>query len=58
MLLLLVSAWILMYAGIFFLGVGVSRWTSVMAINYVNTVPGVAVQLFGPLGAKLQFDDI
>lgn len=46
MLLLLVSAWILMYGGIFFLGFGGSRWTSDMAINYYKTVLGVAVQLF------------
>lgn len=46
MLLLFVSAWILMYAGIFFLGFGGSRWTSDMAINYYKTVLGVAVQLF------------
>jgi type IV secretion system protein TrbL len=46
MLLLLVSAWILMYAGIFFLGFGGARWTSDMAINYFKTVLGVAVQLF------------
>ncbi len=46
MLLLMVSAWILMYAGIFFLGFGGSRWTSDMAINYYKTVLGVAVQLF------------
>lgn len=46
MLLLLVSAWILMYGGIFFLGFGGSRWTSDMAINYYKTVLGVAIQLF------------
>lgn len=46
MLLILVSAWILMYAGIFFLGFGGSRWTSDMAISYYKTVLGVAVQLF------------
>ncbi|MCH1879085.1 P-type conjugative transfer protein TrbL [Alcaligenes ammonioxydans] len=46
MLLLLVSAWMLMYGGIFFLGFGGSRWTSDMAINYYKTVLGVAVQLF------------
>lgn len=45
MLLLLVSGWILMYAGIFFLGFGGSRWTSDMAINYFKTVLGLAVQL-------------
>lgn len=46
MLLLLVSGWILMYAGIFFLGFGGSRWTSDLAISYYKTVLGVAVQLF------------
>ncbi len=45
MLLLLISGWILMYAGIFFLGFGGSRWTSDMAINYYKTVLGIAVQL-------------
>lgn len=45
MLLLLVSGWMLMYAGIFFLGFGGSRWTSDMAINYYKTVLGVAVQI-------------
>ena len=45
MLLLLVSGWLLMYAGIFFLGFGGSRWTSDIAINYYKTVLGVAVQI-------------
>ena len=45
MLLLLISGWILMYAGIFFLGFGGARWTSDMAINYFKTVLGLAVQL-------------
>jgi len=45
MLLTLVSAWILMYAGIFFLGFGGSRWTSEIAINYYKSVLGVAAQL-------------
>lgn len=45
MLMLLVSAWLLSYAGIFFLGFGGSRWTSDMAINYYKTVLGVAVQI-------------
>nr|BCT98760.1 P-type conjugative transfer protein TrbL [uncultured bacterium] len=45
MLLLLVSAWFLAYAGIFFLGFGGSRWTSDMAINYYKTVLGLAVQI-------------
>jgi type IV secretion system protein TrbL len=34
-----------MYAGIFFLGFGGSRWTSDLAINYYKAVLGVAVQL-------------
>ncbi|MDD4616146.1 MAG: P-type conjugative transfer protein TrbL [Alphaproteobacteria bacterium] len=46
MLILLVTSWILMYAGIFFLGFGGSRWTSDMAINYYRTVLGIAAQLF------------
>ena len=38
MLLLLVSSWIMAYAGIFFLGFGGSRWTSEIAINYFKTI--------------------
>lgn len=45
MLLLMVAAWILAYAGIFFLGFGGSRWTSDMAVNYYKTVLGLAVQI-------------
>lgn len=45
MVILLVSGWILAYAGIFFLGFGGSRWTSDIAINYYKTVLGVAVSL-------------
>lgn len=45
MLLLLISAWILAYGGIFFLGFGGSRWTSGIAINYYRTVLGIAAQL-------------
>lgn len=45
MLLLLVSAWFLAYAGIFFLGFGGSRWTSDMAINYYKSVLGLAIQI-------------
>ncbi|HHQ4650625.1 TPA: P-type conjugative transfer protein TrbL, partial [Aeromonas hydrophila] len=47
MLLMLVSAWILAFGGVFFLGFGGSRWTSDMAINYYKTVLGIAAQLFG-----------
>lgn len=46
MLLLLISSWILAYAGVFFLGFGGSRWTSEMAIGYFRTVLNVAAQLF------------
>lgn len=46
MLLLLISGWILSYAGIFYLGFGGSRWTSDIAINYYKTVLGIAMQLF------------
>ncbi len=46
MLLLLVSGWILTYAGVFFLGFGGTRWTSDMAINYYKTVLNIAAQLF------------
>lgn len=45
MLLLLISGWILAYAGIFYLGFGGSRWTSDIAINYFKTVLGIAMQL-------------
>lgn len=45
MLVLLCSAWILMYGGVFFLGFGGSRWTSDIAINYYKTVLGVAASL-------------
>lgn len=44
MLLVLVASWVTMYAGIFILGLGGSRWTSDMAINYYKTVLGVAFQ--------------
>lgn len=47
MLMLLVSGWILAYAGIFFLGFGGSRWTSDMAINYYRTVLSLGAQLAG-----------
>lgn len=46
MLLLLISSWVLAYAGIFFLGFGGSRWTSEMALTYFRTVLSVGAQLF------------
>jgi len=45
-LLLLISSWVLMYAGIFLLGFGGARWTSDIAINYFKTVLGIGIQLF------------
>lgn len=45
MLFLMVSSWVLLYAGIFFLGFGGARWTSDMAINYFRTVLSVGIQL-------------
>jgi type IV secretion system protein TrbL len=45
MLLLLVAAWLLAYAGVFFLGFGGSRWTSDIAVNYYKTVLGLAAQV-------------
>ncbi|EFI8498316.1 P-type conjugative transfer protein TrbL, partial [Escherichia coli] len=44
-LLLFVSAWILMYGGVFFLGFGGARWTSEMAISYYKSVLGIGAQL-------------
>jgi len=46
MLLLLISGWILAFAGVFFLGFGGSRWTSDIAIGYFKTVLNIAAQLF------------
>lgn len=46
MLILLISGWLLAFAGVFFLGFGGSRWTSEIAIGYFKTVLSVAAQLF------------
>jgi type IV secretion system protein TrbL len=45
MILLLCAAWVVLYAGIIFLGFGGCRWTSDMAINYYRTVLGIGVSL-------------
>ena len=45
MLILLVSGWILAYAGVFYLGFGGSRWTSDIAISYFKTVLNLGIQL-------------
>ena len=47
MVVLLVSGWILAYAGLFFLGFGGARWTSDIAINYYKTVLGIGASLMG-----------
>ena len=44
-LLSLISAWVLTYAGIFVLGFGGSKWTSDIAINYFRNVLGLALKL-------------
>ena len=45
MLLQFCAAWVLAYAGIFFLGFGATRWTSDIAINYFKTVIGLGASL-------------
>ena len=49
MLVLLISSWVLAYAGIFYLGFGGSRWTSEMAIGYYKLLLSIATQLFAML---------
>lgn len=46
MILLLASAWVLAYGGMFYLGFGGGRWTSDKAISYYWMVVGVGMQLF------------
>lgn len=46
MLVMLVSAWVLCYAGVILLGFGGSKWTSDIAINYLRTVLSIGIQLF------------
>lgn len=45
MTIMLCSAWILLYGGIFFLGFGGSRWTSEIAIHYYKTLLGIGASL-------------
>lgn len=45
MILLVVAAVLLMYAGIFLLGFGGSRWTSDIALNYYKTLFGIGLQI-------------
>ena len=44
-LLALVTAWIMAYAGVFVLGFGGSRWTSDIAINYFRSILGIGLKL-------------
>ncbi|WEF31827.1 P-type conjugative transfer protein TrbL [Pseudoduganella chitinolytica] len=44
-LITLVNAWVMAYAGIFILGFGGSRWTSDMAIGYFRSMLGVGMEL-------------
>ena len=45
MVVLLISAWVVGYAGIIYLGFGGSRWTSEMAISFYKTVLAIGIQL-------------
>ncbi|HHJ1218823.1 TPA: P-type conjugative transfer protein TrbL [Proteus mirabilis] len=45
-LITLVNAWILSYAGIFVLGFGGGKWTTDVAIGYFRAVLGIALKLF------------
>jgi type IV secretion system protein TrbL len=44
-LIALVNAWVMAYAGIFILGFGGSRWTSDMAIGYFKGMLGIGMEL-------------
>lgn len=44
-LLALVTAWAIAYAGVFVLGFGGARWTSDIALNYFRSVMGIALKL-------------
>lgn len=46
MLIILISAWILAYGGVFLLGFGGGRWTQDIAMNYYRTVLSIALQSF------------
>lgn len=46
MLVTLCAAWVMSYAGIFYLGFGGGRWTSDLAINYYRAVLGIGMRLF------------
>lgn len=46
MLLMLITGWLLAYAGIFILGFGGGKWTQDIAIGYYKQVIGVGIQTF------------
>jgi type IV secretion system protein TrbL len=46
MLIILISGWILTYAGVFLLGFGGGRWTQDIALNYYRSILGIALQAF------------
>lgn len=46
MLIILITAWILTYAGVILLGFGGGRWTQDIAIQYYKTMLGTALQAF------------
>lgn len=46
LLIILISAWVMTYAGIFLLGFGGGRWTQEIAINYYRCILGIALQAF------------
>src|SRR5260221_12677960 len=41
----LLSSWLLMYAGVIYLGFGGCRWTSNLAVSYYKTVLGIGVKI-------------
>ena len=45
MIFLLSASWVVLYAGIIFLGFGGCRWTSDMAVNYYRTILGIGISL-------------
>nr|WP_232450750.1 P-type conjugative transfer protein TrbL [Burkholderia ubonensis] len=45
LLLVFVSAWIMIYGGVFFLGFGGARWTSDIAISYYKQVLAIGAEL-------------
>lgn len=46
MLVVLISAWVITFAGIFLLGFGGGRWTQDIAINYYRCILGIALEAF------------